>query len=88
MSDLKTYRLPPVFYDDHRARALPEFGHSEAVGATKRNVTVEMDAPAYDDLLSDARHHAYHMASAGFDGYGLIASARATVAALEKQGRP
>lgn len=80
-----TYRLPPAFYFDHVYRDLPA---GELEHETRRNVFVSLDANEYAELLSDARHYAYSMGTAGFDGVGLIASARATVKALETQGPP
>lgn len=79
------YRLPPVFYDDHVARALPA---GELVRRTSRHVFVELDAAAFDELVSDARYYADEMGDAGFDGHGLVTSARATLRALEAAGRP
>lgn len=81
----RVYRLPPAFYEDHRMRDLPS---GEIDRETKQAVFVRLDRAAYDEILSDARHYAYNMAPGGFDEYGLISSARATVRALEKQGAP
>lgn len=75
-------QLPPRFYYDHVARDLPA---GRVVRATRRHVFVEVGEDERAELLSDARHYA----SAGNgldvrDYAGLIASARATVRALEK----
>lgn len=90
---LQTYRLPPRFYADHDERGLPEQGRSVLVRATQASALVAMDAAAYDELRSDALYYAEEMGrpETGFGGdareRGLIASARATVRALDKQGR-
>lgn len=84
----KTYRLPPRFYEDHTARDLPEDGISAKVSENARFVYVEMDAAAYDDLLSDAEHYADEGIAAEMGLPTLAASARRTVAALNRQGRP
>jgi hypothetical protein len=76
----RTYRLPPAFYHDHVARDLPG---GRIVRETRRHVFVELELEELEELLDDARHYAYSMAVGGFEGYGLIASARATVRALE-----
>ena len=79
-------QLPPVFYEDHVDRV----GGYEPVGtvvrSTKRHVFVELDAAAYDELLSDARHYADTQQFPEF--LGLVTSAKATVRALAKVERP
>ena len=85
---MKTYVLPPAFYADHTFRALPEEGVSRLVNETKRKVTVEMDAPAYADLLSDSYHYGWNMAVAGYEDIGMIGSAKATHKALVAAGPP
>jgi len=76
-------QLPPRFYWDHVYRDLPA---GVVVSETKRYVRVELTRDEYDDLLSDAKHYAYSMGVGGFDDRGLIASARATVKALDPGG--
>lgn len=85
---LKTYRLPTRFVWDHWSRDLPETGRSERVRENRSYVWANLDADAYDDLLSDARH--YSQCASSFDPNlrGLVRSATATVAALEAEGRP
>jgi hypothetical protein len=92
---IKIYRLPPVFYGDHVARALPEneqavSRYADAAEHPLRNhrVAVELDELGFDELRSDADYYATSMRSAGYDDQGVIASARATVRALDQQGRP
>ena len=79
MPKTKTYRLPATFWYDHLSRDLPA---GEKIRETKREVVIEVDRETYDELVSDSRHYAYDMAPGGFDGYGLIASARATLRRL------
>lgn len=81
------YRLPPAFYDDHVARALPA---GVVVKSTARSVWVELDAEAFAELRSDAVYYRDEMTVAGFgpEGFGLVGSARATVKALDKVGPP
>jgi hypothetical protein len=75
----RTYQLPALFWYDHLARDLPA---GAKIHETKRYVYVELDRETYDELVSDSRHYAYEMGSAGFEGHGLIASARATLRRL------
>jgi hypothetical protein len=74
--------VPPVFYADHVTRDLPA---GRVVKQTKRAVTVELTADELAELRSDAEHYAHSMADAGFEGRGLIASAKATLKALDAQ---
>jgi hypothetical protein len=76
-------RLPPRFYWDHVSRDLPA---GKVVSETQRYVRVELTQDDYEELLSDAKHYAYSMAVGGFEDRGLIASARATVKALDPAG--
>ncbi len=85
---LKTYRLPPKFYFDHIYRDLPEEGISSVVSRSKTQVFVEMDAAAYDDLRGDADYYSDSDIAKEMGMPGLAASARSTVKALDKQGRP
>ena len=84
---MKTYKLPPRFYADHVARDLPEVGITSVVSASQRATFVEMDAAAYDDLLSDSRYYASEMGGE-YQMAGLARSAAATVKVLERDGRP
>ena len=85
---MKTYKLPPAFYDDHTARALPEEGVSTLVRRTKRYVEVEMDTAAYADLHSDCEYYTDPAIAADMGLFGLASSARATLKALDAQGAP
>lgn len=84
MVDLHEYRLPPKFYDDHRARDLPEEGTSEEV-SRPRSVVVRMDEAAFRDLYSDADHYSDSDIAREMGNRGLAASALLTLAALRKQ---
>lgn len=79
-----TVRLPRRFYDDHVDRELSAGVEQRRLA---RQVEVVLDQASFDELRSDADHYA---TSPGFDPSlrGLIASARATVAALDVAGRP
>ena len=79
---LVTVSLPPAFYADHVARDLPA---GTVVKQTKKAVTVALTPEELAELRSDASHYAHSMAEAGFEGRGLIASAKATLKALDKQ---
>lgn len=72
--------LPTRFYDDHDDRLLPS---GTLVKRTRRSVTVDLDPEAFADLLSDARHYADPVNGYAAESPGLVASARATVRALE-----
>ena len=74
-------RIPRVFYDDHVERDLP----SPVVRKTARyHYYIRADDPALDELASDAAHYG----EGGICGrdfphlFGLIASAKATLAAI------
>lgn len=77
MSEL--VRLPAMFYADHMDRSLPT---PKEVRGTTRHVWVSCDDPALAELLDDARHYA-HPNGPDNCSPGLIASAKATVAAIE-----
>ena len=77
-----TVQLPKTFYDDHVARMLPA---GVVVKETKRHYLVELDEAEFAELLSDSSHYAWlGTAELGQESLGLVASARATVAALRK----
>ena len=80
----KTYALPPRFYHDHVARALPS---GTIVRETKSKVFVDLDREAYDDLLSDAD---YYSNVSFFEPYlfGLCSSAAATLKILRADPFP
>lgn len=78
-----TVDLPPTFYLDHVARDLPA---GRVVKELVKKVRVELDQAGYDDLLDDAEHYCSDYTD--WELQGLVASARATVAALRKVERP
>ena len=86
MSKTVQVHVPALFYCDHTVnRELPG---GELLFDGKQYARVLLDRESYDELLSDARYYATHMLDAGFDGVGLVLSARATVKALERVERP
>lgn len=70
-----TVRLPARFYDDHDARDLPS---GVVVKRLAREVDVQLDREALDDLRSDAEHYATEPEYRTYDP-GLVASARSTL---------
>lgn len=80
----KIYRLPSRFYDDHLYRDCLSGMIVKRIG--RSNVIVELDAEAYDDLLSDCEY--YDDAEMWENYRGLVLSARATRRALIETGRP
>lgn len=78
--ELPMVRVPWVFFIDHMERSLPT---PEEVKADARSAWVRLDDPALPELLDDARHYA-HTSGPDLCSRGLIASAKATVAAIEK----
>lgn len=81
----RVYHLPPVFYEDHRSRDLPEEGVSIQTGRRGQRAVVEMDDAAFRDLYGDASHYSDRQIAADMGLPGLAASARATLRALRKQ---
>lgn len=80
-----TVRLPHTFYRDHEDRDLPA---GQVIRETKAHLYVALDAPAFDDLWSDADHYASSgTATYGPESLGLISSARATLKALKAVAR-
>lgn len=77
--------LPPAFYDDHVSRGL---NAGLARKRTQRYVRVELDAAAWAELLSDARHYADGDMGYAAELPGLVASARATVKRLQDAPTP
>ena len=78
------YRLPPIFYYDHRNRDLP---CGIIVAYTKTYVEVSMTISEAYELLSDADYY-----TKGYDSYeqsemrSLISSAKSTIKTLAKYG--
>ena len=74
-------RLPPRFYDDHVSRDLP--GGVE-VHRTKTYILADLTAGDLAELRDDA---AYYVSEGGWmdrDHRGIVASARATLKAIDK----
>ncbi len=76
-------RIPRAFLDDHAGRDLP----TPAIRKTERyHYRIRADDPALPELISDAAHYA----GGGIDTrdfphlLGVVASARATLAAIHK----
>lgn len=69
-------RLPKRFMDDHQERDLPT---PNVVRETKSHYYVDPLDPNLAELLDDAKHYASDVDCAPA---GIVASARATVAAL------
>ena len=78
-----TIRIPRVFLDDHRSRDLPTPGIERM---TRQHYHIRADDPALPELVSDARHYAEGgICTRDFpELFGLVASARATLAAIRK----
>lgn len=78
----KAYKLPPRFYLDHVARDCGKSG--KVVHSTKNYLIVELDSVALDDLLTDALY--YVECADTFDPplNGLVASAKATIKAINQ----
>jgi hypothetical protein len=83
--ELRTYRLPAKFWNDHNDRALPEAGRSHLVSETRNQVVVQMDSLAVADLRSDATYYTDPGTAAEMGLPGLARSAAATLAALARQ---
>ena len=80
---MKTYKIPPKFYLDHRARGCGDSG--KVLKATKTYLIVELDQLAYDDLLSDALYYVEIADTLSPAMPSLIASARAIIKQLTKE---
>ena len=80
----RVYTLAAKFFFDHVSR---DCVHGEIISETKRSVKVRMDEKLYVELMSDAICWS-DPSDFDSDMRNLCASARATVEALEKQGRP
>lgn len=81
-----TVRVPRVFVEDHDNRGLIERGLAAAtVKATKAGYTLDLTPEEFTELLNDARYYAEGGCEVfGWEYRGLIASATATVKAMEK----
>lgn len=86
MSATAIYRLPKAFASDHWGRDCGET--DEIVRETKSHYYVKMDADGWGDMESDADYYVCCGSDMGWDYQGLVSSARATLAALRKQGPP
>lgn len=89
-----TVDLPSTFWYDHHSRELPSGTLVRGLGRARPGygyprVRVMLDRAAYDELLDDARHYADPNGPRDFDGWlGMLASARATIRALERVTPP
>ena len=88
MADITAiYRLPKRFAEDHWGRDCGQT--DEIVRETKSHFYVKMDQDGWGDMESDAD---FYVGMGGemieSMGIGFIASARATLNALRKQGPP
>lgn len=77
-----TLRLPPRFYADHVSRDLPA---GTVVRRTKTGVYVELTEDEVAEIRSDADYYATAGDAFDTDLRGLVASAKATVRAIDKQ---
>lgn len=83
----KTIRIPHRFYFDHLERDLDS---PRVIRTTKSHLHIDPADPALDELLDDARFYAGTPGQPGIDAdtpelRGLVASARATVRAIEAE---
>jgi len=78
--DTITIDLPRYFWEDHESRGLPS---GRLVKTLARRVRVELDEAAAAEIRSDADHYATDV-DLRSSLPGLAASARATVAAIDK----
>lgn len=82
----KVYQLPKVFARDHWDR---DCGRTdEVVRETADHFFVKMTPEGWSDMESDADYYVECGPDMGPDYFGLVASARATLKALHKQGAP
>lgn len=70
--------VPRLFWDDHFDRCADHPGLRKVIKSGVRRVTVELDAIALEDLVSDARHYAHD----GLDGPDLRSLCRSAAATL------
>lgn len=75
-------KVPPTFYLDHVSRDLPS---GQIIKITKSYVEVEVTPEELAEILSDARHYADKYNGYAADYPGLVASAKATIRAIERQ---
>jgi hypothetical protein len=80
----RRYRLLARFYDDHCSRDLPG---GTVVSRRKNEVTVELNAAEYTEMLSDARYYSDRSMFEWEQQY-LCSSAEGTARRLEKTGPP
>jgi hypothetical protein len=82
----KTYTVPATFYLDHIGRGCGETG--KIIKETKTRVTVELDAEAFKDLLSDADYYWDCRSDMDMCRPAIINSAKRTLDVLSKAGAP
>ena len=82
LAPMNTYKIPSRFYLDHLARDCGKGG--KVVRSTKNYLIVELSNEALDDLMTDASY--YVECSDTFDPplTGLVASAKATIKAINQ----
>lgn len=77
------FKIPKVFYDDHMDRDLPA---PAIYKETKHHYWISVLGEHLDELLADADHYVYMQSLGAWEktAFGLVASARATMNAIEK----
>jgi len=75
----KLIRIPWAFYIDHSERDLET---PEIVKSTKRHIWIRADDPALSELRSDAAYYCHKYGPDAEYLFGLKASARATMNAI------
>lgn len=89
MSETYLLRIPPVFFYDHVDRGCMQDQDKTArdyiAARTKKHIIVELDEADVRELWSDAHHYAVSGGEYGFDFGYLVASARGTCRAIERQ---
>jgi hypothetical protein len=76
------FTLPRIFWTDHFERCAEHPGVRVVVKETANRVTVDLDAAALADFISDARHYA----NDGVDPDGIRHICRSARAALRALG--
>lgn len=81
MSTVKRVRIPGAFFEDYRGR-WPGVAPTP-IRQQPGHVWLRPTDPFIPDFFADALHYASEGPYMGHEAFGLVSSARATVAALE-----
>ena len=82
---MQTIKVPAKFANDHMNRCRGQAGKIESIEPKGRSVILTLDDEALANLVNDARYYADPFGPDEGNEFGLQASAKRLLAAIERQ---